>query len=154
MRRQRKVRDESRRQSPRQRERDRQDLGARPAMRAQRAREPIAAERTIICSWFAGGHDRDDRDALAQRQLDESLAATEHDLVAILERPERVEIRARIDEHAGTGRKRMMRALVTRAQKPEPPRVVRQQRIVEQEVVREPVDRAIALQSGRRSRAP
>ncbi|MBS1118187.1 MAG: hypothetical protein H6Q90_415 [Deltaproteobacteria bacterium] len=74
------------------------------------------------------------------------MAAAEHDLVAVAERPERVHVRARVDEHAASRGERVVRALVTGAQHPQARRVAPQRRILEQKVVGEREDRAVRAQ--------
>jgi hypothetical protein len=122
-------------------ERDRQDLGARPAAGSQQPREPIAAPQHDQLLVISRGDDWHDRHLFAQRELDEPFASAEHDLVAVAKRPKRVEVRARIDQHRAARRECVVRTRVARAQEPEPPGVPPQRRIVEQKIMGERIDR-------------
>ena len=70
-------------QSPRDRDRNRQDLQAEQPVDSEQARQAVAAAQEECRLLSADRDDRDDRHVLLERKADVALAATEVDLVRI-----------------------------------------------------------------------
>ena len=99
--------------------------------------EPIAAREHDELLVRADAHDRDDRDALGDRQPQEALAIPENDAIALSPGAKRVEIRAGVDEHDAALVEDAPRPIVPGPEDAEPLGVAAQRRVVEEEVVRQ-----------------